>query len=163
MQGSLVKIIGLINLILFTGIVLFEALSPFGFGVTYGTVVEINPNPITCFGDTKIAKVNLNINEGLNLPITISHFADRLEKNQKHLFFYWGRKTEIEHPLEVLEPLPGETERTNVGEYLPNVIIDLFSVDSTYSMLFTFYSFLKWFLLISGIMIIYVSRKIFLK
>ena len=94
--------LGVLHLLIFSSISIAEIISPRQFGFSKGKVIEIEDNGNTCFGEEYQfdAKVVLDFYSELNIPISTRYLSNSLKKGDSAPFIYWGRKSEIESPLQ---------------------------------------------------------------
>lgn len=131
-----------------------EIFSGYDFGISKGKVLDVTNTEIYCFGPEYEfeASISMSVNDYLDIPIPSTFLSNQLTKNEMAWFIYWGFKKEIKSPMSTLGNLKEESINS-LPEYYPNMEIALFSYKSPIAWYFVLYQLIKWFSLISGILL----------
>lgn len=145
-------ILGLVHLLLFLAINICQILDIRTFGISQGRVLEKVNNELSCFGTEYQfdAKVLLDIYEDQKIIIETNYLSNKLVQGEKSYFVYWGLKNDISSPLHSLE---------NDSQYYTDVKISLFSFSSWVTWYYIIFESIKWTLLISGLILIFLRKQ----
>jgi hypothetical protein len=143
--------LGILHLFIFVAISVAEFSHPIGFGISHGVVIDKQDNSVSCFGEEHAydAQVLLDIYSEYQLVITTTYLSNRIVKGEREVFIYWGSKIDIATPL---------TSLSDDKEYVSDVQIALVTFDSLVFWYYILYQVVKWFSLLSGIVLFFSSE-----
>ena len=147
MKRKLYITLGIFHILIFISISTAEFLDPRELGISKGEVVEIEDNGITCFGEEHQfdAKVVLDFHRDFHITTPTRFLSNHLTKGESAWFIYWGQKNDVRSPLQSVY---------DSSVYYSDVKIALFSLESWVAWYYILFMLIKWFSLITGVILL---------